>query len=332
MVFAAHLFQVWTWSDSLSSLLPIGHFGVVIFFVLSGFLITKLLLEEPLNKPLILSCKEFYIRRSLRIFPIYYLFLAFIYYFNVEDINAAGIMPWLYLTNIHIFNQNSWIGSHSHLWTLAIEEQFYLIWPFVILFLRSRIKILLISLIFIIFTAILSRIILYLGDFSSLQIKIFSLTVFDFFAFGSLISIGCIYFKEKLRHLISPLLFFGITLYYGSYYLMSDIAFSIISQFSLSLISASFIIFAIYSKNNSKNNFLHNKVTIDLGKISYGIYLYHNIIIAHWLTIAEFIGLNPSNAIYNKIVFLIMFTIILAKISYRFIEKPFLQLKDNFRS
>jgi len=110
----------------------LGSLGVSIFFVISGFLITSILLKQKQEN---VSNKEkfikFYTRRSLRIFPIYYLtisicILSGLYWFR--NINPF----WYYGYAINIFiaiQNNGWIGYAGHLWSLAVEEQFYLVWP-----------------------------------------------------------------------------------------------------------------------------------------------------------------------------------------------------------
>ena len=115
----------------LPSILSFGQTGVDLFFVLSGFLITSILLNaRPRDWS---EVKTFYIRRSLRIFPLYYLALLVtgLFFFKVS---------WPFL----LYLQNFWlsagktIGGPMHFWSLAVEEQFYLVWPFLVLFVPRR--------------------------------------------------------------------------------------------------------------------------------------------------------------------------------------------------
>ncbi|MEK1851877.1 MAG: acyltransferase [Phyllobacterium sp.] len=118
-----------------------GHVGVRLFFVLSGFLITRLLLEarsaaefEPLA-----AIKSFYIRRALRIFPPYFGLLGFVWLANLEQ--SKRVLAWhaLYLSNFWYAFRDEWTPwILCHTWSLSIEEQFYVIWPLIILLAPRR--------------------------------------------------------------------------------------------------------------------------------------------------------------------------------------------------
>lgn len=121
-----------------------GGIGVRIFFVLSGFLITGILLHsrrqvdgrEMGAGPAI---RRFYIRRILRIFPLYYLALVIAWFGKVSGARDGIAWHASYLSNLYFFLENAahpgqWGGHVAHLWSLAVEEQFYLLWPWVILF------------------------------------------------------------------------------------------------------------------------------------------------------------------------------------------------------
>lgn len=123
----------------------VAGYGVMIFFVLSGFLITNILLEgrESLSKGRSIgeAFRGFYIRRALRIFPIYIATVTFLALIGFSDFPRMYVWLILYLTNFYIWHSEQWIGAASHLWSLGVEEQFYLIWPFVILLTQRRLLI-----------------------------------------------------------------------------------------------------------------------------------------------------------------------------------------------
>src|SRR6185369_2455289 len=121
-----------------TGLVPNAPFGVDLFFVLSGFLITNILLNAAnSNENRFVTMRNFIVRRTLRIFPIYYLAI-----FTLALIGDPFIREhlWWFLTytsNILCFKQNSW-NSFSHTWSLSVEEQFYLMWPWLMIFVRLR--------------------------------------------------------------------------------------------------------------------------------------------------------------------------------------------------
>src|SRR5262249_52703950 len=116
------------------------------FFALSGYLITKILLvakERGIikNRKRITIAFVFLIRRTLRIFPAYYLYLIIIMLLPVGGyyLRSNAGMFFGYLSNFRIYNDQLWERfATPHLWTLAVEEQFYLIWPWLILFIPTR--------------------------------------------------------------------------------------------------------------------------------------------------------------------------------------------------
>jgi peptidoglycan/LPS O-acetylase OafA/YrhL len=115
----------------------LGHLGVRVFFVISGFLITDLLLRE-LNSTKHLNLGKFYLRRTLRIFPPYYCFVLTMIVLQVVDwIKLAPddvLHAVTYTVNYH--PESSWYLGHA--WSLSVEEQFYLLWPAVLLFVGRR--------------------------------------------------------------------------------------------------------------------------------------------------------------------------------------------------
>ncbi len=132
----------------IRSYVHLGGIGVRVFFVLSGFLITGILLRTRLEMDgrgghRGHALGRFYIRRMLRIFPLFYFVLAIAWIGKVAGVRPALGWHAAYLSNVYFFLENSahpgrWGGQVSHLWSLAVEEQFYLLWPWVILFARRR--------------------------------------------------------------------------------------------------------------------------------------------------------------------------------------------------
>jgi peptidoglycan/LPS O-acetylase OafA/YrhL len=119
-----------------------GTTGVLLFFVISGFLITGILLDtrsaaEESGESRIRVLRSFYARRALRIFPLYYLTLAFGMALNVPPLRENFGWNFLFLSNWRIALDRDW-GVVPHIWSLAVEEQFYLVWPLIVLFAPRR--------------------------------------------------------------------------------------------------------------------------------------------------------------------------------------------------
>jgi peptidoglycan/LPS O-acetylase OafA/YrhL len=119
--------------------------GVDLFFVLSGFLITGILLQTRDTEH---YYRNFIMRRVLRIFPLYYLFIVlfflilpvlFPWHTELQKLPPLQAWYWLYIPNVRVFLQGDWYASYGeHTWSLAIEEQFYLLWPLVVLVARRK--------------------------------------------------------------------------------------------------------------------------------------------------------------------------------------------------
>src|ERR1035437_920354 len=121
---------------------PFGN-GVTLFFVLSGYLITDILLKNKrkyvdISIPKITLIKSFYIRRVLRIFPLYFVTIFFLFFISYK--NTHEIFPWLVTFTSNIFQSinNTYVGEFNHFWSLAVEEQFYLFWPWLIILIPTK--------------------------------------------------------------------------------------------------------------------------------------------------------------------------------------------------
>jgi peptidoglycan/LPS O-acetylase OafA/YrhL len=117
--------------------LPLGA-GVHLFFVLSGFLITRILVDLRAAPRRLPGIGRFYVRRALRLFPAFFLVLGAAVWAAVPL--ARETWPWhaAYLSNVFIAGEGRWQGHLSHFWSLAVEEQFYLIWPWLVVYAPAR--------------------------------------------------------------------------------------------------------------------------------------------------------------------------------------------------
>lgn len=344
LVVIAHWFHL-----RIAGVLDFGGIGVNVFFVLSGFLITGILLEnrrkgEELSQNRLQLVKNFYIRRTLRIFPIYYLTLFIVFFFaaaNLTGIHENFGYYFSYTSNFMFFKQNHWDGMLSHLWSLAVEEQFYLLWPWLIIFVNRKYLFNLIVGFF--FLGLFSHVLLRIVYPDSQLIHVLTPTCFDAFSLGALLAYIRMAEPEKMKSFMKFLPLIG-WISFGIFLTLSLLHFPNNPQRTLIAITSVAIIQFIITKPESlvHRYFLNNKILVGLGKISYGIYLYHNLI--PWLlnlikqkmkAHGIFIPLVNANIPHQydlawMYVQRTVLLILISWISWKLIEAPINSLKDRF--
>jgi peptidoglycan/LPS O-acetylase OafA/YrhL len=311
--------------------LPMAGYGVTLFFVISGFLITYLLMRE-LEKTKTVRIKKFYARRILRIWPIYYLYIgiafAILWWLNQSDAMKVQEM-WYYIffaANIPFIYQQG-ILILVHYWSIGVEEQFYLFWPWLVRFSKKNL-LKTSALIFIIFFSI--KIILWftLGN-KSYEYRFFTVTRFHIMMIGA---IGSIFYIEKQSYFL--LLFSSKITQFLSWTFFVLMGLNIIhipkpiAHEAIAIASLSMIVGQIMVSKRIVN--LENKLCDFIGKISYGIYVIHPIILLLLSKIYKNINVNiylKYVLVYSTVVFA---TICFAWLSYTYFEKPFLKLKSRF--
>jgi peptidoglycan/LPS O-acetylase OafA/YrhL len=340
-VLIAHWIQ-WTIPYPLLRNLPYGT-GVQLFFVLSGYLITKILLDFRLANARngvgnANSIKAFYIRRTLRIFPIYYITIFFILFINFD--NVRELFPWLvsYTINFkHALGAGEGdLRSFSHFWSLAVEEQFYLFWTFVIVFTPERF-LKQIILLFILGSLMLK---FYFGAFTSHGTDFSTLTIINMHSlgFGGIIAVISTYYKDAFFKFpswplkIALLLLIGIFLVVFDYFAQSGFSFYVLFWSEPLLIFIYGLAIIIVIKNGFKGVvkwFLENPVVVYLGKISYGMYILHLFMAPLYFNfISKYIYIPYSDLGCFIIFFIIM--VALSTLSWFAIEKPINNLKRYF--
>jgi peptidoglycan/LPS O-acetylase OafA/YrhL len=341
---AVLLVIIWHWVPRtyIISKLHTGGLGVDIFFVLSGFLISQILFDnrnkaESLNGPKTNVLKNFYIRRILRIFPIYYLCILAIVLLNHRLGLAAGRKELLaditYTNNFYIYLNKAWTVASPHFWSLAVEEQFYLVWPLLMLFFPKKYL-----------PAVIASFLL-IGITSQLMISdyefgyVITSTCLDCFGMGALLAFFLIYKPEQLTKFHKGL---GILAIIGLFVLALDWIYNLAITFGrfihaiLSVWIISYIL--IYKdKKTALIRILSNKLLTNIGRVSYGIYLYH---VLYMLIGYKFWGghifpyLTVIPSQYLAWIFLLVnFWILffLAWLSWKLFEKPILSLKNRFQ-
>ena len=337
------IIEHWIPGDKLINILPNGQIGVDIFFVLSGFLISKILFENKIaiesgvvSKTNVL--KNFYIRRTLRIFPIYYLLIFTLYIFSENTgTNITSSFPYFftYTSNFYFFQIKEWDAALSHLWSLAVEEQFYLIWPWIILLVKK--KYLVNVILSFILIGVSSQIFLYNIEMN----RILTITCFDAFGMGALLAWLITYSDENLNRFFNYLSIISLAVI-GYLFLFRIFNWNYLPVRTIVAIFTLFAITYILINQNKKNYLfyfiLNNNILIFLGKISYGLYLYHNIVpsILNSRIVNKYFNPLLPDLLFKEnwgLLYLfenIILLLILAWASFRFIEKPILSLKKHF--
>lgn len=321
---------------------PWGDWGVRVFFVLSGFLITHGLLgararQQSLRSGSALELGRFFFRRAARLWPVYFAVIAVTAAFHVEL--AQAMLPWnlTFTTNYFITLSEHWPGIHSHLWTLAVEQQFYLFWPFVILLAPGRSALAIIAL--LIGTAPLLRIgelrmLAAMGGAESVPSGLLLPLCGDALAWGALLAFLLRFRPELLKNSarisgpLSLLLLGGAYLQFqmGSSPQISPVGFAFAG--SLIALSAFLLInHCISGPDSPIRSLLRWRPIAYLGMISYGIYLLHNFM--HWFgagLLRRIGGMSyfPNEA--TQAIYLTTLSIGFAALSWHFFESPILRL------
>jgi peptidoglycan/LPS O-acetylase OafA/YrhL len=306
--------------------LMLARYGVTIFFVLSGFLITYLLQEEKDRVPI--NIKKFYIRRLLRIWPLYYLCLTLsfiiIIIFKMPTTGEMIFYYTFFLGNIPRI-KNIGIYIIGHYWSLGVEEQFYLFWPVVNKLSKNLLKLSVISIIAIIFIKVGIHI---LKPNTTLD-RVIEVTRFHCMMIGAVAALlvknnnklFLSFADNKKTQLICWIIIVLVTI--NKYHIATVLDHEIIA-----IVAVLLIVGQIKIENRVIN--LERPIFQYLGKLSYGIYIIHMIVI---FLLPRFISVSKIVAPWNYIMVfsLVLFiTIILADFSYKYYESYFLRLKNKF--
>lgn len=311
-----------------------GWIGVPMFFVLSGFLITRILLNSKTSNNYF---KAFYFRRVLRIFPIYYLVLFLVYWWGLSmgfDVSQFNYYL-LYLQSFTISNNIQPVFSNGlmgHTWSLSVEEIFYLVWPAIVYLTSKR------GLLYICFSILGASFIFKFFQLSQGGETQSMLSLFgnlDCLMAGSLLSLysqnysRILVYKHKVIAFVLALfsLFFALVPFFfedATVCLGAKIGLSI----SITWLSFLAIMYLLsHSPPKLLSAFLGNKFMLYTGKISYGIYLYH---VPVYMFVSSFL-FHYKIFLHSvlEIVLEIVLSFFVASISWYFIEKPLLNLKHN---
>lgn len=313
--------------------------GVPLFFVLSGFLITRILLQ---NKTTNNYFKAFYFKRALRIFPIYYLalFISVLWGFLVKADLSQLLIFLFYLQNFSIsqgVQPDYCYGLMNHTWSLSVEELFYLMWPFLVLI--SNKKLFIWMTVSIGACSVIYKVVLIGFFYTTHSDQLWMLSMagnIDGLMAGALLGIlslnkeSFIYKKFPSKQFLLFILIFGIC-FGANYFIYADEKLFSIFKVLLSVLTIviAFYLIARLISNPHKifSKFFDLKFLQFTGKISYGIYLYHALVFG----ILDALVFHYKMSFNPVILFIIKvgLTYLIALFSWRFIEKPILRFKDK---
>jgi peptidoglycan/LPS O-acetylase OafA/YrhL len=298
-----------------------AHLGVVVFFVISGFLITRLLLSEHSKKGRV-SLKLFYARRALRLFPAAFVFIGCVYLmwqFGAIQMRASDFWHAITYTTNYLPGRSWELG---HLWSLSVEEQFYLLWPCVFLLLGPRRAMWAAAAAILIGPAARSAAWLFLRGDPYHDVELFPM-VADSLATGCLLAKVSPWLEQQAayRKLFRPVYSLGLL---GLVLLINRyMGYTVVSVFETSVIHICLAILihrSVYCYRDWLGQFLNWSPIAFIGLLSYSLYLWQQIF------------LNPhSNAWRNAFPQNLLFAVAAGLASYFLLEKPLLGLRHRLR-
>ncbi|MDD4973343.1 MAG: acyltransferase [Bacteriovorax sp.] len=316
-----------------------GWMGVDLFFTLSGYLITSILLKTKAEPNYL---KNFFMRRSLRIFPLYYFFLIIYFivlpyffgeYSRFQHLESRQVWYWTYMSNFEIFFKQKW-SDPAHLWSLGIEEQFYWFWPFIVLLFSSRTFHWLTAIIFILQPLI--RLAFVLSGVTGNVIPAFTFSHLDGLMVGAFIATSLYrqtFTKESLRKWGYYLFFGGLLARLALPFIpvSFDIRRNVIAIDIWSLFSGGLILLSVtHAKESLINTLLTNRLLVFAGTYSYGLYMIHQLIFQYIaFKFGSIAGANLISLLQVGILGGIA-SFIGAWLLFKYFESPFLNLKEHF--
>lgn len=351
MVAFAHTYEAWnSWFGKVNKLLDSNHtdyswwgklinqfiynmsFGVEIFFLISGFLISYILLEEKKQIGTI-NIPKFMLRRAFRIWPLYF-FLIIISPYIVAWIDSTPSPSYIsqifFIENFHTIGTKQWIYPFAHFWSICVEEHFYIVWPFVIAFtpLKKILPVLFsllgISILFRIYIALFYDVpwfTLYLHSISRIDVLIIG-------AIGAYIySQKPFTFKLKKWMRITLLILFIYIVSISPIFLWENWFMAGFRKYFYIIIIS--ILLLDYNFNPYFKHYLKPKSIFHyFGKVSYGIYMYSNILLP--IIIKKILWPFGISNMWIFFFLSISITLLVSIISYEILEKPFLKIGKRF--
>lgn len=350
LVFLFHVFslgrEMWgdftqsNWFQVLAKITSKGHLGVSLFFVLSGFLITFLMLNEK-QKSGSIQLKKFIARRILRVWPLYFIVVLFGFFlFPHLPVGKETVHEFwrytLFLSNIDEIKNglNDSLNFLTATWSVSVEEQFYAGWAICLALFKFRKN----AHFYVFFSVVIVGTLVFrafnLDNERVLYFHTFS--VISDMAIGGLLAL--LAFDGKIQSFFQRAQTWKIILIYflGFFMLFAESkifvgSFFVFQRLFIAVFFAFIIAEQIYSKNTRFK--LDNLPGLhQAGEYTYGFYLFHCIFIYYWQNIFQSLEWN-NHVLFFFAYFLLTFscTLLLSKLSFNYFETPFLKLKKHFR-
>lgn len=322
--------------------LPWGQIGVRLFFVLSGFLITDILLDcrdkaGQSGGGRWWLLRQFYCRRFLRIFPLYYLVVGVAFLVDLEPVR--NLIWWLvtYGLNVQISATQVWPEHVSHFWSLCVEEQFYLLWPPLLLFLPQRW--LMPAFLATIAVAPLLRFFAVYWWENWVAVYVFPVVSFDALGAGALVALGMRRgLPDKIDRFLKTL---ALPLGLGVIALLEvtsrikatnlPIAYAVFYDFGWTLIFCRVVQGGWTGFGGFAGRMCEWRPLTYIGEISYGLYVYHAFVPTLVLWLSDKVGWTPPKSQILRFWLFVVACLLLAALSWHCFEKPLNSLKRHFQ-
>lgn len=333
---------------AVNRVLSYGPLGVDLFFILSGFLITGILYDSRAERRYFQS---FYMRRALRIFPLYYTVLAVVFFVVplVPALRGTGIAQlrehqawaWLYGVNVYLAIQGGWVLSYiEHFWSLAVEEHFYLVWPLVVWLLGGRPRALMSGALLIAGLSFAGRVAASLLGVSPIATTVLTPFQLDALCLGGFFAV---YVRQpggllSVKRAILPMALGAgalLVLQFGLHR-FTESGFAAVRSMRegmFRVLLAALLLQALVAPASSAlSRFFRSGPMTALGKYSYGIYVYHHFFSYYFtahrteFVLARAVG-SHTLAVAIQAALGIAVSLAIAWLSYELFEKHFLRLK-----
>lgn len=311
-----------------------GAFGLDLFFALSAYLITELLLREHASRGSF-SVTKFYIRRALRIWPLYFTFLALTVLVIPTILPRESFGP-IYIASF-VFFVGNWVCATQGipfsvagpLWSISVEEQFYIGWPLLLRFFGiNRIKQLALAMLIV---ALLTRVGLALYGVKHPGVWCNTLARLDPIALGAILAFTLRGRAPQINNVLRLVLCAAA---FASWWLVARFLTQdgpgSVATYALSGFASVVLLFAVLRSEAPLLRVAPFSWLVYLGRISYGLYVFHLFALAVMMNVRSVPGLGIPLSFELRVLFSFLLTVALAATSYSWLEEPFLKLKERF--